>query len=123
MRLVELEPKFITYHNINGVHYMDTLDEFSNPITLDKAQGIHFLCPKCFAANGKSNYGVHYVEVTFKDRGVPDSEGTHNKSGKPVRWNVSGNDFSNLSTQPSILLEGEGCGWHGFITNGEVSII
>lgn len=30
---------------------------------------------------------------------------------------MTGSDYSDLTLTPSILL---GCGWHGFITSGEV---
>lgn len=86
--------------------------------TLEEAQGIFFLCPKYFAAMG--HIGCHLIEVTFAGRGVSDEMGTHNKAGQPVRWNITGTGFYDLSTVPSILLEG-GCDWHGYITNGEVS--
>lgn len=79
--------------------------------TLAEAQGIFFGCPKC--------NGTHIVEVTFRNRGVPDHLGTHNKKGEAVRWEVSGAGVSDLTTQPSILIEG-GCEWHGFVTNGEI---
>lgn len=99
------------------------------PVPFTEAQGIHFLCPLCFTKNA-GNKGTHWVNVTFADRGVPDNLGSHDHEGKPVRWTVSGDGADNLTIEippafqhltlvPSILLIG-GCGWHGFITNGEV---
>ncbi len=83
--------------------------------TLIDAQCIMFICPKCFIPNG----GAHYVEVTFADRGVLPGMGIHNSKGEDVRWKVSGTGYGDLTTQPSILIEG-GCQWHGFITKGEI---
>jgi hypothetical protein len=137
-RLVDLEPQFITYGEREemgefAVGDLDTWEARGRPVekrlhmqrfmtyvdTLAKAQGIRFLCPLCFAKNG-GNIGVHGVDVTFADRGVPDHLGMHNKKGEPVRWTVSGIGYDDLTTKPSILLEG-GCGWHGFITNGDAT--
>jgi hypothetical protein len=140
VRLTDLEPQFIRYES--RVETWNVVD--GNPETwrergcptkqvtgpreyrifvdaLAEAQGITFICPKCFANAGHSNAGVHLCEVTFGGRGVPDVMGTHNKAGAPTRWQVSGRSYSDLTTSPSILLEGEGCGWHGFITDGAIS--
>ena len=47
--------------------------------------------------------------------------------GPPVNdghatWQRTGETFEALTTTPSILRSKEkgGCGWHGFITNGEI---
>lgn len=133
MQLIDLSPQFIRYGSrvetwqvVDGDH--NTWRERGCPCkdvtgpreykvhvaTLVEAQGIFFDCPIC------KDKQAHSVEVTFRDRGVPDNLGTHNKDGVPVRWAVTGNDFSDLSTQPSILLQG-GCGWHGYITNGNAA--
>lgn len=43
--------------------------------------------------------------------------------GKPWRdeaWDRTGHTFETLTTKPSLQRVG-GCGWHGFITNGEVT--
>lgn len=82
-----------------------------------EAQGIIFLCPKCY-----QTVGCHYCEVTFANKSVPDCMGVHNDRKEPVRWDVTGDSFTNLSTSPSVLVIG-GCNWHGYITNGLVSII
>lgn len=129
MRLVELNPKFMKYgkeiadkgHGRTlpdgstqwGGFEVDVLGEVN---TVAEADLISFLCPKCFLAN-KGSKGTHSVFVWFKDRpGIP--PGTNNN----VRWTVAGNSFENLTTTPSVLCT-SGCKWHGFITNGEVSII
>ncbi len=86
---------------------------------LSEAQGINFLCPMCFAKNGGS-LGTHSVSISFADRGVKDEQGSHNKEGRPVRWNIiGGTGLDDLQLSPSILLE-VGCGWHGFIGHSGV---
>ena len=116
MRLTELEPEWMRYETRQEE---GRSVEYTIPVgSLAEAQGIWLLCPKCFAANN-GPVGTHTIDVTFAGRGASDSQGSHGKDGKPTRWNPTGTDFKNLTTQPSILLEG-GCAWHGFITNGEV---
>jgi hypothetical protein len=89
--------------------------------SIAEAQGIHFLCPKCYAENNGAT-GTHMVEVTFEGKGVLPHHGIRGDNGGPVRWNVSGSNFEDLSTSPSILMLC-GCAWHGYITNGEASIL
>lgn len=127
MKLINLEPRFMRYETRppepesgrdpnDRVHYLHEVDSLGN------AQGIQFLCPACFVKNG-GNIGTHYVEVSFANRGVADDEGSHNREGKPSRWEVNGTAYENLSARPSILIDPAppACaGWHGFITNGEV---
>lgn len=132
MRLTLLEPKFIRYYEkmvtievCVGDH--ETWRERGCPTeektvprewteevkTLAEAQGIRFICPLCYAKGG------HSVSITFINRGVRDDHGSQSEEG-PSRWQVTGTNFEDLSTQPSIHLIG-GCGWHGYITNGEAA--
>lgn len=114
VKLTELEPQFIKYETSADGEIIDPRN-----IPIEQAQGLWFLCPKCFVANS-GPVGTHACEVSFAGRGVLDHQGSHNKEGKPVRWNMSGTGLNDLTLTPSILLEG-GCAWHGYITNGEVS--
>ena len=80
---------------------------------LEDAQGVMFLCPKCFETNN-GRVGTHSVLCWFKGRGVSDDE-----DPKPGRWAFAGNSIDDLTLVPSINLPGEkGCQWHGFIRNG-----
>lgn len=105
--------------------------------SLEAAQGLRFLCPKCFADNiarvppgtgseaddiQAAGVGIHQVEVTFQGRGATDVQGSHGNGGTATRWAVSGTGYDDLSTTPSILLLSlpGGCGWHGYITNGQI---
>lgn len=138
MQLIELEARFIQYHErieprdfavgdpltwrargcpserrIVTVHYRHEVS------SLALAHGIHFLCPKCFIQNHGS-VGTHWCEITFEGRGVKPDEGSHDNKGKSTRWTVTGTGLADLTTLPSILLQG-GCNWHGYITKGEVT--
>lgn len=128
MRLVDLDPRLIRYEErpetwdiIDGPE--ETWRERGCPTkpfsgmrqyqpkadTIAEAQGIVFQCPVCKTTNG------HYINVTFRDRGVPDHLGSHNRENKPSRWAVSGTSFEDLTLHPSVDV---GC-WHGWVTNGE----
>lgn len=129
MKLTDLNPFFLRHERriepglvrmpdgstqeIVGPHdYMIHVD------SLIEAQGIWFNCPLCTARNG-GPVGTHGVICFFPDRGVPDDIGLNN-DGKPVRWTASGSTFADLTLRPSTLIQG-GCGWHGFVTTGEVT--
>ena len=151
MRLTMLEPRWLRYErrietyrvhrsdgyadNPNHRHTDGCWEEVTGPRdhmpwaqSAVDAQGVEFLCPKCFAAHA-GPIGTHGVIVWFRGRGVPDDVEPgaarpvgHEKSpkGRPAqRWDVSGTNFEDLTIKPSIALEG--CAWHGFITNGEAA--
>lgn len=105
--LKDLEATFLK-HNSDG--------SSSLVKTLAEADGILFLCPKCFQTNG-GNAGTHSVICWFVGK-VPD-----NLDPKPGRWQPTGTDLDDLSFvpspghSPSVLLTA-GCHWHGFIKNG-----
>ncbi len=87
--------------------------------TLEEAHGLWFLCPLCFQRNGGA-VGTHFVMIGFAGKAPPGTM-SKNKAGADTRWSVSGSRFEDLTLQPSILLDGEGCGWHGFVTNGDAA--
>ncbi len=116
MKLTELKPQLLRVDVPGRLRqYVDTLAE---------AQGVLFLCPKCFVENGGAR-GTHSVLCWFANRGVLDSE-----EPGPGRWTAVGTGIADLtlngsapdgSGSRSVLLTGPGCGWHGYITNGEVT--
>ena len=95
------------------VEYIPTVD------TLAEADGVWFLCPKCFAANG-GIVGTHAVLCWFVGK-VPDAV-----DPKPGRWTPTGTDLGDLTFVPSegrsqsVLLT-SGCGWHGHVVRGDAA--
>lgn len=86
--------------------------------SLDKAQGLMFLCPRCFETND-GKVGTHTVVCWFADRGVPDD-----KNPKPGRWMPSGtgiNDLTFVGPAAASVLLTTGCQWHGFIRDGKAT--
>jgi len=106
MKLTDLDPRFLKSEGPYTHRYVDALEE---------AQGVKFLCPKCYVANN-GPIGTHSVMVWFDKSGVLDSA-----LPGPGRWNVSGSGFADLTLYPSIHLSGEGCGWHGYVVSGNVN--
>jgi hypothetical protein len=89
--------------------------------TIAEAQGVRFLCPKCFAENG-GPIGTHSVVCWSRSRGVPDEA-----TPAPGRWTLDGTGIDDLTLNGdppgaarSVLLTA-GCGWHGFVTNGDAT--
>lgn len=113
MKLTELEPQFLRWEKEDDrVFY-----PYANGI--EDAQGIEFLCPKCFAANGGA-VGTHAVICWSRSRGTPEEA-----EPGPGRWKIEGTDYHDVtlnadppSSARSVQLNG-GCGWHGFVTNGD----
>ena len=131
MRLMDLDPQFYRHATEKaGSHLGRKLEDgstqwggfetdiFVKVADLSRADSVMFLCPACFAKNG-GPVGTHRIRIDFAGRGVPDRCCIRNGGGQPVRWNVSGSGFTDLTTTPSILICG-GCAWHGFITNGQI---
>lgn len=103
----DLEGRFIRLISTDGQsERLQIVDEIQD------AQGVWFLCPKCYEKNGQSNEGTHMVLLWFRNRGVPIAA-----PPGPGRWEARGNTLDALSLDPSISLEG-GCGWHGYIREG-----
>jgi hypothetical protein len=115
-RLRELQAQFLKVEDVRTYRHVDTLAE---------ADGISFVCPKCYAdpecGNG-SVRGAHSVICWFRGK-VPDS-----MTPGPGRWTPEGSGYDDLSFVPgnppiamSVLLTG-GCKWHGFIRSGEATL-
>lgn len=126
MRLLDLEPRFLRYvQGVAGPEHGQPqpdgstkwggfpVDQFQWVDSLAEADGIGFLCPACFGANGGAP-GTHGLQIWFAGGNAPPHIGT-NSEGQTVRWSVRGTGFADLITSPSILLQGPGCGWHGYI--------
>lgn len=140
MKLLELNAHFIASTLAGSWHRVDTIQ---------KANGVMFQCPKCAegkepgvnecdcemlphaewcdAVNGAHHRkGAHHVICWFRNPRVlapvpPEMD------PKPGRWWAEGDSLANLTfghgephMAKSVLLT-SGCGWHGFVTNGEAS--
>lgn len=84
--------------------------------SIAEADGIFFVCPKCWTENGGDRKGVHGI-ICWRPR-VPQTT-----SPTPGRWEFEGTGYGDLTLvagSSSILLTG-GCAWHGFIRNGDVT--
>lgn len=106
MRLSELRPAFLKL--------LDQRTRRYEGVTREEADGIQFLCPKCWTANGGPK-GTHMV-VCWRPT-VP-AETTPG----PGRWELVGTDFEDLSLvagSSSVLLLG-GCKAHFFVEHGSI---
>jgi hypothetical protein len=116
MKLTDLQPQFLRYEkDADGKIFYPFVDSIA------EAQGIEFLCPKCFVANGGS-VGTHGVICWSRSRGVP-----NDAEPGPGRWKIEGTGYVDLTLNAdppsgarSVQLHAP-CNWHGFITNGEVT--
>jgi hypothetical protein len=85
--------------------------------------GVGFLCPKCFTSLGGKR-GCHWVVCWSRSAGTPDIA-----TPGPGRWKMDGTSMADLTLNAetkggarSVQLTG-GCGFHGYITDGEASVI
>ena len=125
MRLSELEPQFLrreerieewTRRKEDGTNEQVTGPrEYQVFVELQDADGISFLCPKCFEQN-KGSIGTHSV-LCWTPKVPP------NVDPKPGRWNLVGTSYEDLSLvagSSSVLLT-SGCMAHFVVQNGNVS--
>ena len=118
MKLTDLDAHFMTF-DVGPIeeHWPQGRPSHRYVETLAEADGVWFLCPKCFAANG-GEVGTHLVGCWFVGK-VPEWA-----SPGPGRWNPSGTGLHDLTFVPpgavSVLLTA-GWGWHGFVKNGDAA--
>lgn len=108
MKLTELEPEFLAWKDDAHFQCVDSLTE---------ADGISFVCPTCFKANGHQRPGVH--SIICWEPNVPQTT-----SPKPGRWEMQGTGYHDLTLvagSSSVHLTGPGCGAHFYIRDGEVT--
>jgi len=106
MKLLDLEPSFLKWTGDSNIY------EWNVPMA--EANGLWFLCPKCFKQN-RGRVGTHGI-VCWRPS-VPQT-----MSPAPGRWDWQGTSLENLTLvagSSSIRLMG-GCQWHGFVRNGEI---
>lgn len=110
MKLTELEPTFLKWKDDSHFELTDIINE---------ADGVQFLCPKCFVAN-KGKIGTHSI-VCWQPN-VPQTT-----TPRPGRWNLVGSSYDDLTLvngSSSVLVRGEPGKpdhWHGFVRNGQVT--
>ncbi len=105
MRLNDLEPKFLKIESGKQYKYVDSIVG---------ADGIMFLCPKCFGEKG-GRKGTHMVICWGPE--VPQT-----MEPRPGRWRMDGSCYDDLTLiagSSSVLLLG-GCRAHFFIRNGNI---
>ena len=101
-----------------SAHWLRIIDDRrhkrDNRLTPSSADGVMFLCPKCFRANGGER-GTHSV-ICWKPE-VPAA-----REPGPGRWSFQGSSLEDLTlvaSSSSIALLG-GCRAHFFIQNGAI---
>lgn len=88
------------------------VDTFHPVDTVAEADGVWFLCPKCYAANGGA-VGTHQVCILWK-------EGPGERWNRGVRWQlIGGTSLDDLQLSPSIQTHAD-CQWHGFVGSSGV---
>lgn len=105
MRLADLEAQFVRRVDDNASQDVHTLAE---------SDGVMFLCPACFAANGGA-VGTHSI-ICWRPR-VPQTT-----SPTPGRWEFEGagiGDLTLVNGSSSVALT-DGCRAHFFVRNGEI---
>lgn len=86
--------------------------------------GLSFLCPCATCApqrTGDQGQDFHLRQfVAFRN---PLDGGPPHDPREGAQWTREGDTFDTLTLRPSILSAAEkgGCGFHGFVTNGEVT--
>lgn len=103
MKLIELNPEWVG----NGGE--SVTDANGNPVPRREGVAVDFDCP-CGC-----DQRLCVVFANPLDGGPSVHPG-------PPRWTRTGETFEDLDLKPSILRIG-GCGWHGYINNGEIQTI
>ncbi len=109
MKITELDATFIKRTGKKSHMRVDDIAE---------ADGVRFLCPKCFTENGGA-VGTHSVICWGPNVNRKVEPG-------PGRWTLVGTGLDDLTLDGalgksrSVQLLG-GCAWHGYITEGEAT--
>ncbi len=104
MKLTDLHPQFL----VAGGEGISNADGSPAP----ERTGVGVLCD-CPCGNTDEDHRLFVPFANPIDGGLP----VH--TGKNNGWSRTGETFETLTLTPSIQRVG-GCGWHGFITNGEI---
>lgn len=104
MRLTDLNPRWVGAGG-EGISRIDLITKERSPSPERHGVGVSFSCP-CGCADECT------IEFDVALDGQPWRTDDHG-------WKRTGDTFETLTLEPSIQRVG-GCGWHGFITKGEV---
>lgn len=109
VKLRDLEPEFIRRTD-GGWQTVERIED---------AQGVRFLCPRCFRKNG-GRVGTHAIICWSRSRGVPDDA-----QPGPGRWQLIGTSLDDLTLgadPPSKTSSVKIACWHGHITKGQATL-
>lgn len=112
MKLLDLNPRWMGAGG-EGVSQLDPATGEYVPAPERTGVGVLFDCPCGNCAED------HQCYVPFHN---PLDGGPSLSAGNPG-WQRTGDAFETLTLTPSIqrrVVNGHGCTWHGFITNGEI---
>lgn len=112
MRLTDLHPRWI------GAGGPGIFNADGTPATPRHGIGLMFDCPKgCLSEIEDRGVDRHFVPFHNPLDGGPPFE-----QNRPM-WTRTSEDFETMTLTPSIFSDPAkgGCGWHGFITNGDVT--
>ena len=102
MRLTDLQPRLL--HSGGGVTRADT----GQPVPRREGVGMTLMCP--------CGCGVRFALIFTNPL-----DGGPTLDGVGPTWERTGDDFETMTLNPSVLRsEPRGCGWHGWIRDGEV---
>ena len=118
MRLSDLNPRWV------GAGGEGVWDKDGNPVPERHGVGVSFDCPcvSCTAQRTGDLDRYFHLRVYVGFRNALDG-GTPHDPREGAQWERTGDTFDTLTLRPSILSMKEkgGCGWHGFVTNGDVT--
>ena len=105
VRLTDLDAKFLKHEDSHHFRFVDAIAD---------ADGVEFLCPKCFRTNN-GPIGTHTV-ICWSPSVPQDTTPT------PGRWSMQGTGIADLTLvarSSSVWLRG-GCEAHFFVRNGQI---
>lgn len=105
MKLTELNPRWV------GAGGPGISDKDGKPVPAQEGVGLGYDCP---CGCGARRY-VDFINPV--DGSLPVQKDMRHQ------WAREGDTFETLTLKPSILhTKPHGCGWHGYITNGLVTV-
>ena len=112
VRLTDLEPQFVRSWVASASPGWKR--GWTEVDSIWKADGVHFLCPTCFAQNG-GPVGTHLILCWTP-------EAPKDMPPGPGSWSMSGTGYNDLtlSASSSSICIPTGCKAHFFVRDGEI---